>query len=159
MQHLMTSKQQSSTMKDTSIKSVMTSDLITVQPNDTILKVDEIFSNNNFHHIPVINSANEVVGIISNSDYCMLYDSIDFLRSRFKENYQAERNQAFFKSLLVEEVMSKNLFTLNEEDSVSLAAQEFLKNNIHAIPITGANNKLKGILTTFDLIKLGFTKD
>ena len=40
----------------------MTTNIITLNPNDNLLKVEEIFKTNDFHHIPIVNKENEVKG-------------------------------------------------------------------------------------------------
>ncbi|GIW21895.1 MAG: membrane protein [Candidatus Sericytochromatia bacterium] len=49
------------------IKDVMTTDLITVSPNDTIRDVAEILANKEFHALPVV-EGDELKGIVSTTD-------------------------------------------------------------------------------------------
>jgi len=50
------------------ISSIMSTDLKTISPEDDLMKVKELFDNNDFHHIPVIEE-DQIVGILSKSDY------------------------------------------------------------------------------------------
>ena len=47
------------------LSQIMSTDLVTVKPNDTLEKVDQIFKQNEFHHIPVVDDNQELLGIIS----------------------------------------------------------------------------------------------
>ncbi|MCB0644425.1 MAG: CBS domain-containing protein, partial [Phaeodactylibacter sp.] len=49
------------------VSTIMTTNLITVNPEDPIQKVNEIFEKNNIHHIPVVRYK-DIVGIISKTD-------------------------------------------------------------------------------------------
>ena len=54
--------------------------------------------------------------------------------------------------------MTKHVATLEPEDKVGSAAELFLENLFHAVPIV-KNNELKGIVTSFDIIKYTFNKE
>ncbi len=119
-----------------------------VLPSDTMDTVDHYFKTENFHHLPVVDKNGKVVGIISKSDYLALCDSQTFF---MKEKGQ-ERNLKFFRSLLVEEVMTQPVVTLRYDTRISIALGMFRENLFRAIPIVDEHNKLVGIVTTMDLI-------
>jgi len=50
-----------------SIKDVMTTNLVTVSPHDTVRDVAEIFANREFHALPVVEN-DELKGIVSTTD-------------------------------------------------------------------------------------------
>lgn len=130
----------------------MTEDVIYVLPDDTLDKVQDIFNHNNIHHIPVVNTEMEVVGIISKSDYLLLCDHLTLFRKELNE----QNNLRFFQSLLVEEVMSKQVAKLKKQDTIHMAAAFFRENLFHAIPIIDDDNKLVGIVSTHDLLNYAF---
>lgn len=135
-----------------SLSTIMTEDVIIVHPNDTMDVVQDVFNRNNIHHIPVINEKHEVVGIISKGDYLLLCDHLTL----FRRDLNQQNDLRFFKSLLVEEVMTKQVAKLRERDTIYMAAAFFRENLFHAIPIVDEHNKLKGIVTTFDLLNYAF---
>lgn len=53
---------------NTPIKNLMTTDVVTIRPNDLMMVVKEIFETNSFHHIPVVGEKEQLVGIISRHD-------------------------------------------------------------------------------------------
>ena len=53
------------------------------------------------------------------------------------------------------DIMTTKVVTLDPDDSIGLAADIFLANRFHALPIVEGKN-LVGILTTYDLIKFCF---
>ena len=55
-------------MVNSRIADIMTTEVISIQPRDTMDKVDQIFETHSIHHIPVVESG-RVVGMISKSDY------------------------------------------------------------------------------------------
>ncbi len=141
-------------MKDitTTVGQIMSTPVITVAPDDTMKKVQDIFRMNNIHHIPVAVNG-KVVGIISKSDYLRLLHGFTL----FKTEKSTEYNDAIMRSLLVDEVMTKQVATLEPEDTLEIAAGFFRENLFHALPVV-SKGRLVGIITTFDLINYAYSE-
>jgi len=137
---------------DTPISEVMTKNLTTIGPDDTLEVVDYIFNRNNFRHLPVVDKDGKIVGIISKSDYLMLCDEMTLLR----KGLERVKNLRFLSSLLASEVMKKDLTTLPSNAKISEAAKVFKRNLFHAIPIVAEGDKLVGLITTIDLINYAY---
>lgn len=131
---------------------IMTTNVITVHLTTAMDVVSDIFEKKNIHHLPVVEKDGTVVGMISKSDYYQLQDSFTL----FKRAAAERINQAVFRSLLASEVMSKQVAVLNPDDSVLMAAGYFRENLFHAIPIVDENQRILGIVTTYDLLTYAF---
>ncbi|TXB62406.1 CBS domain-containing protein [Phaeodactylibacter luteus] len=128
------------------VKSIMTTNLLTVTTGDKLTAVKEIFDNHRVHHIPVVRYK-ELVGIISKTDF------LHFLRG-FNRNAEDEFvNEARMRAYKVEDIMTKGIAKLAPEDRINVALEIFLENRFHAIPVVNAAGELEGLLTTFDIIK------
>lgn len=136
------------------ISQLMTTDVITVNPNDNLLKVEEIFTTNTFHHIPVVDKNEVIQGIISRVEFYKLQHALTIFNTKSAKKH----NYSIFNSTLVEEVMTKQIAKLNEEDTVLVAVGFFRENLFHALPIVDTNNKLVGILTTYDLLTYAYNE-
>jgi CBS domain-containing protein len=136
----------------TTVGQIMSTPVITVAPDDTMKKVQDIFRMNNIHHIPVTVDG-KVVGIISKSDYLRLLHGFTL----FKTEKSTEYNDAIMRSLLVDEVMTKQVATLEPEDTLEIAAGFFRENLFHALPVV-SKGRLVGIITTFDLINYAYSE-
>lgn len=130
----------------------MSTPVITVGPDDTMKRVQDIFRMNNIHHLPVVVEG-KVIGILSKSDYLRLLHGFTL----FKTEKSTEYNDAIMRSLLVGEVMTKQVATLAPDDTLEMAAGFFRENLFHALPVV-SKGKLVGILTTFDLITFAFSE-
>lgn len=130
----------------------MTTELVVLQPNDTMERVHELFNSNSFHHLPVVDEAGQVVGMISKSDYLAISTALPL----FKMEKREAANLKLFRALLVDDVMTRQVATLEPEDPISLASGYFQENRFHAIPIVDKSGKLVGILSTYDLINYLF---
>ncbi len=133
------------------VSDIMTKELITVQPDELMTVVDRIFKTHKIHHIPVIEADGTVIGMISKSDYLRTLHSLSLFKTAKVEAY----NEAVLKSLLVREVMAKQLARLRPESPISLAADMLLENLFHALPVV-EDGRLVGIVTSFDLLKYAY---
>lgn len=139
-------------VENRTIATLMTEEVLVVHPGDTLDKVHDIFQHNNIHHIPVVNAERVVIGILSKSDYLLLCDHLTL----FGREWNIENNNRFFQSLLVEEVMTRQVAKLRKEDSIYLAAAFFRENLFHAIPIVDERDRLVGIVSTYDLLTYAY---
>ncbi len=141
--------------KGEKIENVMTTEVISLAPDDVMEKVRDIFDHYSIHHIPVVDSYRKVVGIISREDYYKILHGFSLFKAQQSEVY----NNAILRSLLVGEVMTRQVARLSPEDSLQVAADYFRENMFHAIPIVDENDRLVGILTTYDLINYAFREE
>jgi acetoin utilization protein AcuB len=139
----------------TPISAIMTRSVITLQPKDVMTDVEKVFRKNNIHHIPIIDDNGKVVGIVSKSDFFKIQHGMTLFKSRNVEVY----NDTLMRSLLVEEVMTKQVATLHFEDAVSVAVGIFRENLFHALPVVDEEHLLVGIVTTHDLLNYAFREE
>ncbi len=126
------------------VSTIMTRDLITVNPKDSLKVVKEIFDSKRLHHIPVVRYK-KIVGIISKSD--VLY----FMKGANPEKEKA-RNEKLLEKYTAEEIMTTGMAKLESDDRINVALEVFKENLFHAIPVVD-NDELTGIVTTYDIIK------
>jgi CBS domain-containing protein len=140
--------------KTTTVGQIMTTNVLFVKPEDTMDRVGDIFRMNNIHHIPVIDVEGKVAGIISQSDFHKILHGFTLFKTEKSEEY----NKAILRSLLVREVMTKQVATLNPNDSIMVAAGYFKENLFRAIPVVDKQKKLVGIVTTYDMLNYAYNE-
>lgn len=126
------------------IETIMTTKLVTVRPDTSLTEVANIFSKNNFHHLPVTDGQGSLLGIISREDFAKVAYVL-----AYRDNAQ---NADVIRA---GDVMTKYPLSLNPDDSIGLAADIFLANKFHALPII-EGGVLVGLVTTHDLIAYSF---
>ena len=57
------------------------------------------------------------------------------------------------KNLLVNDLLSDDLLTINEEEDLVIAANKMIKNKISGIPVVDSNNNLVGIISKTDVVR------
>ena len=133
------------------VSEIMSTKLITVIPSDSLEKVKEIFETYNIHHVLVVRHL-ELVGIISKTDF---FKAIHGARLENADDAAAE-NAVIFSKYKAEDLMTKHVAKITPEEKIGTAAEIFLENHFHAIPIISEEGELKGIVTTYDIIKVYF---
>jgi len=133
------------------VSEIMSTKLITVIPTDGLDKVNEIFENYNIHHIPVVRFT-ELIGMISKTDF---YKAIHGARLENADKAETE-NREIFSKFKAEDLMTKHVVKISPNDVIGTAAEIFLENYFHAIPVVSEEGELKGIVTTYDIMKLFF---
>lgn len=128
------------------VKTIMSSNLITVAPQDKLTTVKEIFDTHHIHHIPVVRFK-EMVGLISKTDF--LY----FIRGFTRNEEDRFVNEARLRAYTAEDIMTTGLAKIDPEERINVALTIFLENRFHAVPIVNTEKELVGIVTTFDIIK------
>jgi acetoin utilization protein AcuB len=119
--------------------------LVTVNPEDTLLTIKEIFAHNNFHHIPVVRFR-EIVGIISKTDFEHFMGGASLCdEDRFVSELRLQRTTA-------KDLMTTRLGKVESTDRLNVALEIFILNRFHALPVVD-NGELVGIITPFDLLK------
>ena len=137
--------------KETKIKEVMTSDVLTVVKEETIESVKNKMLLNHIHHIPVV-SGKKVVGMISLTDIHMMEHHFTLFNAKVAD----EVNKKIFSTILASEIMSKKVVKVREDEPVSVAVDIFRENILHALPVVDDSGHLSGMVTPLDLIKYAY---
>lgn len=139
------------TLKRTLVKDVMSTNLITINPLNSMNDVKKIIETHNIHHIPVLDETKKLIGMISRQD-------LDTLHSWTRNSGQLSaqlREKKLLESVLAQDMMKKNLVTIQPEEKLEICAKIFSSNKIHALPVV-KDESLIGIITTYDLIYFAY---
>lgn len=89
-----------------------------------------------------------MVGLVSYTDYLQL------IRSIFDNSQETRLNEKVLHATVVEDVMTKHVLCLSQDDTVENAMLIFKANQFHSLPVVDARQHLVGIITTYDLMKV-----
>lgn len=128
-------------MMNEPISKIMTRNVVTVNPEDKLTAVRDILFHKRIHHIPVV-SGKKLVGIITSYDLVKL--------GKGHEEYD---------QITCKDIMTTKIGTLGPNEKIGAAAEVFLENLIHGLPIVNEANELVGIITTHDVLKYEFLKE
>ena len=127
------------------VHEVMSHQLITVRPTDSLKTAEEKMGLARCRHLPVVDEAGTLVGILSDRDCRLAHLSPATLR----ESWQDE---AVLEQTPVEAFMSHEVLTIESSATVGKAALLLLNNRINALPVM-KEGRLIGMVTSSDLLK------
>ncbi len=125
------------------VKAIMTTMVARVLPSDTFMKVEEVLQSFPIHHV-LVGINNHLVGIISQQDILKEYQrcsKLGVLPDRIR--------------CTAADIMTANPVTVETTDTIGLAADFFLSNTMHALPVSDGKN-LVGIVTSHDVLRYAF---
>ncbi|MEJ6777770.1 MAG: IMP dehydrogenase [Crocinitomicaceae bacterium] len=114
-------------------ESGMILDPVTISQTSTVLDALKLMQENKIGGIPVINESNILIGIVTNRDL------------RFEKNHSRP---------ILEVMTTKNLVTTSENTDLATAEQILQANKIEKLPVVDSENKLIGLITFRDIIKV-----
>lgn len=130
--------------KRTPVSNIMTKNVITLTTKDSLEIAEKLFKENKIRHIPVVEYAN-VLGMLSLTD---LY-RISFADAVYDDGQDIDTT--VYNMFTIEQVMAKNLVSVNSNTTIKEVAEILSKKEFHALPVVD-NKELVGIVTTTDLI-------
>lgn len=120
----------------------MTKNPISVNLSNELTDVVQIFKDYNIHHIPVV-TGDRLIGMISKTD---------LERITYVNDYSSSSaGTAVYTALAIEQVMTKQVETVQVEDQIRTAATLLAKGSYHALPVL-KDEQLVGIVTSTDVI-------
>lgn len=148
-------------MKNKTAKDIMTSEVIVANQNDSIASVAKLLITEKIGGLPVVNEENKVVGIISETDILKKEKYIDsprvinFLQGLiFLDDIKhIEEDMKKIAAYKVEDLMSKDIIKVHEDDKFDDIANVMIKKSINRVPVVDSNNILKGIICRYDIIR------
>ncbi len=124
------------------IVEVMSRELITTTPDNTLLETIDILTKYNITGLPVVDDNGKVVGIISEKNVLVLLHKIQSLE------YSSDDAK-----MKVSDFMTKEVVSFEKTDTLSNVCKCLMTSNFRRVPIT-SNGKLVGIISRKDLLSL-----
>src|SRR3972149_3646256 len=122
---------------------VMTSNPLSVEPNDTIREAEEILNEHEIRQLPVVQGT-ELVGIITDRDIR------SFLSGRIF-GIPEEREKAM--NTKVASVMTSKPVSLSPDDELRDALGLLIEEKVGGIPVVDEGERLVGIITYVDMLR------
>ena len=134
-------------LKATKIKDAMSSPVITVKETDDFVLVHEKFHTYDIRHIPVVNDAGGVTGLITQHDLYKIHSP------RKLEDGSWYYDKELLNGFILKNVMIANPFTLKAQQALFEAVEAMVQFKFGCIPITDNYRLPVGILTRADILK------
>lgn len=128
------------------VETILTKNVQTIDAESSLHDAHALFIKHKFRHLPVTKNG-KLVGMLSLTD---------IQRLSFGDRYgvdDSSTDATMYDMLNAGQVMHENVKTVSPNTTIKEVADIFCGVEFHALPVT-ENEKLVGIVTTTDLIKL-----
>lgn len=127
-----------------SIKSLMSTNLVTINAYDTLGAVKDIFELVTFHHILVLEHQ-KLVGIISDRDY------LKVVSPKLGTVLETEKDIMPLNKK-AHQIMSRNVISVKENASVLEVVECFERHAVSCVPVINLDNEPIGIISWRDVM-------
>lgn len=128
------------------IDQIMTRRVVSVDIDDTLETLREVFQNVRFRHVVVLEER-QMVGVISDRDLLLeLTPTVD-------TDYATARDRSILKKRC-HQIMSRKPVTIQPHEDVRRAARIFVKHDLSCLPVMGPEGEVLGIITPIDILKM-----
>jgi len=125
----------------------MARDLITAGPDMTIAEATRVMTEKDIRHLPIVDSAGKLIGIVTDRDMRSATPSILLDKADY------ETTLAKIGSIRVADIMTKNPLTIYEYYTIQDTLLVMQQRKVGALPVIDEKGYLKGILSTRDLLR------
>jgi acetoin utilization protein AcuB len=115
--------------------------------DDSLIMVKEILANHHLHHLLVVNDEKELCGLISDRDLLRV------MPPSFGGIVETEKDRQAM-NIRAHQIMVRNLKVLKSTAGIYDAVELFLNADISSIPIVNDAEKIIGLVTIKDVLKL-----
>lgn len=125
------------------VSEIMSKDLITISPDQSLYIAEKLFSRHNIRHIPVVENE-RLVGMLSHTD---------LLRISFSGLDESDDSivPVIYEMYSVPEIMTRVPIFVEVTTTIKEVAEILSRQSFHSLPVLD-KGKLVGIVTTTDLI-------
>jgi acetoin utilization protein AcuB len=128
------------------VKGWMTSDVMTIDEDTSMMKASQIMKENNIRRLPVMHKG-KLVGMVTDRD-------IKEASPSKATTLDVHELYYLLSELKVKDIMSKNVFTIGPEETVEKAAVKMLEHRISGLPVVNDKGKVVGVITQGDIFKV-----
>ena len=125
---------------------IMTARVVTVEMDDRLEVVKEIFDTMGFHHLLVVDEHKKLSGVLSDRDL------LRALSPYVGSATETARDLATLNKR-VHQIMTRRPITLRQESGIAEAVELLLKNRISCLPVVDDDFKPVGIVSWRDLLR------
>lgn len=123
------------------VTAIMTKEVITLTPDNTLEEARNLMLGKHIHHMPVVQD-NKLVGMITSWDF-----------------FKLGKASSELGGIKISEVMTTKIAALEPDQHIGAVAELLMEHLFHAVPIVSDERELLGIVTSTDLITYEYNKE
>ena len=131
------------------VKNFMNKKVVTCRKSDSLKFALNLMNKNQVSRLIVTDEDGDPVGLISTNTLLTHSDYFTKGKTRSRD-YLLPING---EKLTVNDLLTDELLTINEEDDLAVAASKMIKNKVGGIPVVDSNQNLIGIVSKTDVVR------
>jgi len=140
------------------VTKVMSTNVQKLMANDTVQEAVALMVDHGLNTIPIVDTEDRCIGILSRTDLTELFLQEDQELSRVLDTDRLSMewiHRALETSDVaqVNELMTYEVAKIRESQNLYEASREMVRGKIHHLPVVDENEKIVGILSSFDIVK------
>jgi len=145
-------------------KDIMSTPAISVTENHTLQEVLELMAENNFSGLPIVDSDNKVIGIISNTDIIRYSQQSSVIPlsnlsgwispyANITDLASVRKGFEMLNKTKTGQIMTKKVYTVSPDTDATEIAQLMNQRKINRVPVVDSDGKLVGIVTRGNMVQ------
>ncbi len=130
-----------------SVEAIMSKKVVVTSADASLASLRTVFTASHYQHVPVVDSMQRVVGIVSVKDF---YKAL----SPVVDSASTQTAELFAQGRKVRTIMTSPVICISPETPVLEAAGLLINHNISCLLVTNAQQKLLGIVSWKDIMRL-----
>ncbi len=141
----------------------MITPVVSVTADLTLQELAQLLSKNNFSGVPVVDSTEKVIGILSDTDLIRFAQKLNVVPlkdltgwispyTEVEDIAAVRRGIDQLSKTTVDKVMTRKVYTVSEDSTIREIAQLMNRRNINRVPVIDKQERLVGIITRADLV-------
>ena len=126
----------------------MTRKVVSIRPDADIFEAQDLMEKNNIRHLPVVESDNRLIGIVTDRDIRSAMPS-----SLYKELECTLEEKNEICDLRIKDIMTKDPMSISPLYTIQDAMLLIQSERVGALPVVDDEGKLKGIISIRDLLR------
>ena len=154
------------TMSKLKVRDLMTTQVVTLQPTDTIKRAAIKFAIDNISGAPVVDRRNHLLGILSENDilqviykYQLILDKENAgsvmlnysMDSSTEEDDELKRISEEISNMAIEDIMTRSVLTTSPDDSIMEVLKSMIEMEVNRVPVVEKGVVL-GVISRADII-------
>lgn len=146
------------------LKDIMTTNVVSVRPDTSIIEVAKLLAQHNFNGMPVVDDNNRLLGIITEYDiisketvvhlptFQLLVQQLPVFN---KDRAHFDKTTKDLMAITVKDLMNREPLALPDTATLEEAVKAFSEHHrVNPIPVINAENTVVGVVSRYDIIKL-----
>jgi sulfide:quinone oxidoreductase len=136
------------------VKDVMTKDVVTVRQGTSLPVAADLMVAKKVSGLPIVDAEERLVGILTEGDFLSAMNIDGGIVANLLESIVRRRRARKGMGTIVDDIMTRSPITIRATDTLESAVKRMDRNKVKRLVVTGDDQRVHGIVSRADLIKI-----